>query len=310
MKLGGEALAANPSNPSSLGRSWLSEASVARLPTEYRTWRGGEGLLAAKDQRNAVASGHPRTGSVKSAVTAVTLVTLGALIAACATLFVALGCLHATSLMPAILSWWRVQDLLYAFLIALTNNVDNLGARIAYSIQGTKVSTPVNIWISIITFIISFGAALLGTAVIGSLGAKAASVIAMTLLAGLGSLMILQAGKQTSYLEEPQEQDRKSLWSVLLKPQHADVDASKHIDFKEGTVLGVALSVNNIGGGLSAGIIGVPPFLVGFLSAVLSFVALWAGNYLAEFFVKRGIARKAAVIGGVLLIIIGIKQVF
>jgi len=50
--------------------------------------------------------------------------------------------------------------------------------------------------------------------------------------------------------------------------------------------------------------------LVGFLSVLVSFVALWAGNYVAEFFVRRGIANKAAVVGGLLLIIIGIKQVF
>lgn len=268
-----------------------------------------------KNERQKAAGIDDRpTPSLKSAITAVMLVTLGALMAAGATLLVAMGYVYLVSATEAF-SWWRMQDFSYAFLIALANNVDNLGARIAYSIQGTKVSTPINLWISVITFIISFGAALLGTAVIGSLGAKAASMIAMALLAGLGSLMIIHAGRQASHAEElreeePQEKDRKSLWSVLLQPQHADVDASKHIDFKEGTVLGIALSINNIGGGLSAGIIGVTPFLVGFLSAVVSFLALWAGNYVAEFFVKRGVANRASALGGVLLIIIGIKQVF
>jgi putative sporulation protein YtaF len=94
----------------------------------------------------------------------------------------------------------------------------------------------------------------------------------------------------------------------LLKPENADLDDSKHIDFKEATVLGVALSINNVGGGLSAGMIGLNSFLVGFLSAVLSFVALWAGNYVAEFFIRRNISNKAAVVGGILLIAIGIEQ--
>ncbi len=100
------------------------------------------------------------------------------------------------------------------------------------------------------------------------------------------------------------------MWTILLKPHKADVDKSRHIDFKEGTVLGIALSINNIGGGVSAGIIGVDPFLVALLSALVSFLALWAGNYMAEFFVKRNIAEKAAAVGGALLIVIGIKQLF
>ncbi len=46
------------------------------------------------------------------------------------------------------------------------------------------------------------------------------------------------------------------------------------------------------------------------LPALVSFIVLWAGNYVAEFFVKRNITEKAAVVGGLLLIAIGIKQVF
>jgi putative sporulation protein YtaF len=246
-------------------------------------------------------------GSLALAISAVMRATASSVIVAGAILLAALLYVYSTD--------WTllnigVQNLLYAILIALANNVDNLGARIAYSIQGTKVSTLINLWISLITFIISFGAAVLGAEVAGSVGTKAAAAVAMMLLTGLGSLMILQARARPWHEEEPPQKDAKKLWSVLLRPHHADLDASKHIDLKEGTVLGIALSINNIGGGLSAGIIGVTPVLVGFLSALISFVALWAGNYVAEFFVKRGISDKAALIGGVLLIIIGIKQVF
>ncbi len=207
-------------------------------------------------------------------------------------------------------SEWGFQAFFYACLIAISNNVDNLGARIAYSIQGTRISNVVNLWISIITFAISFAAASSGAAAIGYFGERAASLLAMGFLVALGSWMILQARKPTWREDQPPAKDQVSLWRVLLKPHQADVDRSRHIDFKEGTVLGVALSINNMGGGLSAGIIGVDPFLVALLSALVSFAALWAGNYMAEFFVKRNIAEKAAAVGGVLLIAIGIKQVF
>lgn len=204
---------------------------------------------------------------------------------------------------------WHIQTFLCTMLIALTNNVDNLGARIAYSIQGTRVSTIINLWISIITFVVSFAAATFGAEAIGYLGARGASMLAMGFLVAIGAWMILQARKPGWREQEPSTGGAANLLTILLKPTGADLDKSRHIDFNEGTVLGIALSINNIGGGLSGGIIGANPFLVALLSAVVSFSALWAGNYMAEVFVRRNITAKAAIVGGALLIAIGIKQV-
>ncbi len=198
----------------------------------------------------------------------------------------------------------------YAIIIALANNVDNLGARIAYSIQGTRVDILINLWISIITFIISASAAFSGAAVIGAFGKDIASLIAMAMLVGLGLWMIIQALRQSWHEKIHEEKTSSGHLVIFRKPHHADVDDSKHIDFKEGTFLGVALSINNIGGGVSAGVLRIDPILVGFLSALVSFIALLAGNYVADYFVRRRIADKAAVIGGLLLILIGVKQVF
>ena len=48
---------------------------------------------------------------------------------------------------------------------------------------------------------------------------------------------------------------------------------------------------------------------MGFLSAVFNFIALWAGNYIAEFFVRYNLDRKAGFLGGIILIGIGIEQI-
>jgi putative sporulation protein YtaF len=203
-----------------------------------------------------------------------------------------------------------MRHLMYTFFIALTNNFDNVGARIAYSMGGIKISTLVNLWITLITFVISFLAAIFGAMVTGSLGRRFSSVIAMVLLVAIGSWMILEPYLKKKLSPNPSGEKSKSIFGILWKPENADMDNSKHIDFKEATLLGIALSINNIGGGLSAGMIGLNSFLVGFLSAALNFIALWAGNHLAEFFIKRNIADKAAVVGGIVLIAIGIEQLF
>ncbi|MFB3886638.1 MAG: manganese efflux pump [Thermodesulfobacteriota bacterium] len=203
-----------------------------------------------------------------------------------------------------------MRHLLYAFFIALTNNYDNIGARIAYSVEGIKITTPINFWISVITFVISFLAASSGTLIKGSLGKEFSSVIAMVLLVAIGSWMILEPYLKKKCIEKFTHENSRSILCIFLKPKNADTDKSKHIDLKEATLLGIALSINNIGGGLSAGMIGINSLLVGLLSAMLSFFALWAGNYFAEFFIKRNMTNKATFLGGILLIAIGIEQLF
>jgi putative sporulation protein YtaF len=201
-----------------------------------------------------------------------------------------------------------LRHFLYAFLIALTNNVDNIGARIAYSIRGIQITIPINLWISLITFVISFLAAYSGTKISGSLG-KMSSVIAAVILIAIGFKMIFDQYMGNKCGESPFFKKWNGICQLLGKPVDADKDKLKHLDFKEATLLGIALSINNVGGGLSAGMIGLNSFLIGLLSAVLSFIALSVGNQAAEFFIKRNISSKAAIAGGILLIAIGIEQI-
>jgi len=204
-----------------------------------------------------------------------------------------------------------MYHLVYILLISLANNLDNIGVRIAYSIRGIKISIPINMWIAVITFIISGFAAYSGTLITGLLSKQLASIISMVLLSGIGLWIIAEPYmKKNSNVLNRSHQDRGSnIWHIIVNPEKADSDNSKHIDFKEATVLGIALSINNIGGGLGAGMIGLNSFWVGFFSAVISFVALWAGNYITDYLAKWHIGNKATVVAGIALILIGIEQI-
>jgi putative sporulation protein YtaF len=254
-------------------------------------------------QFNGSRNGDACAGSLRSAIVATVVVAFGAFAGA------AMLALAALLLSTAANSQLPFHRLLSAVVIALANNVDNLGARLAYSVQGTRVSIAINAWISVITLIISGAAAYFGGAIMALLGKIFASFLAMAMLVALGLWMILHARLQSWHERIHEEKTASRHIHILGKPHHADIDDSKHIDFAEGTVLGFALSINNIGGGVTAGVLGVDPLLVGFLSAAISFAALFAGNYVAEFFIKRRISDKAAVVGGVALILIGLKQV-
>ena len=204
-----------------------------------------------------------------------------------------------------------MHNLLYTFFIAFTNNLDNIGVRIAYSIQGIRIAALINVWISVITFVISGLAAYSGTILSEFLSKRLSSVIAMLLLTAIGLWMIMEPfiRRKNHGAAQADQGNKISVFHVLLNPTKADMDKSKHIDFKEATLLGFALSINNVGGGVSAGMIGLNPFWVGLLSAVLSFLALWIGNLIAEVFIKWNVTNKAAVAAGFLLIAIGIEQI-
>jgi len=197
------------------------------------------------------------------------------------------------------------------FLIAISNNVDNTAARIAYSIKGIRISFPVNLWITVITFAITYFATVSGTIISGLLSKRFSSIVAMVILTAIGLWMILEQylKKADDHTEEPQGEEKKGVFHIMRKPERADMDRSKHIDFKEATLLGIALSINNVGGGVSAGMIGLIPFWVGLSSALVNFVIMWGGNYMAETFIRWNLSHRATVVAGMILIAIGIEQV-
>ncbi|MBE0069153.1 MAG: hypothetical protein PWQ59_524 [Thermoanaerobacterium sp.] len=200
---------------------------------------------------------------------------------------------------------------LYALFIALANNVDNISVRIAYSIRGIKITTIKNLWISLITFLISTIAAVSGNLISGIFSKQLSSLLSMILLASIGLWIMLEPyfKKNNTDTDEIHKDGNKNIYIILKRPEKADIDNSNDIDFKEATMLGIALSINNIGGGISAGMIGLNSFFIGFFSALISFIALWTGNYVTDFLNRWNFNRKATVIAGLILILIGLKQI-
>jgi putative sporulation protein YtaF len=195
----------------------------------------------------------------------------------------------------------------FSILIALSNNLDNISVRIAYSIRGIKISVFMNLWISAITCIFTITAAFAGKELSGFFNAQISAIISMIVLCMIGLWIIFGDSIKTGY--KKRQKKWNNLLDILGSPEIADSDNSKRIDFKEATILGIALSLDGVGGGLSAGMIGISPFILGLLSGLVSFFTLLIGNYLAEFFKKWHLGDKVNIIAGLFLIVIGLKQV-
>lgn len=203
------------------------------------------------------------------------------------------------------------MDFFYILLIALANNLDNIGVRIAYSIKGIRITNLKNLWISVITFLISSIAAFSGSIVSKLFSRKVSSFISMALLIAIGIWIIAEPYIKRKAGRSPEQGMPRgnNIYDILREPENADMDNSKDIDFKEATFLGIALSINNIGGGLSAGMIGLNSIFVGFFSAAISFVALWMGNMISRLISRLNLGNKAVIAAGVLMILLGIRQI-
>lgn len=199
------------------------------------------------------------------------------------------------------------MDFFYLLIISLVNNLDTIGVRVAYSVKGIKIPLYTNLWVTLIAFLFSAIAAQSGSGLANILPEKTVKIISMLLLVFIGFWLIVEP-----YFSQEKKSRKKNthVLAILADPSKADQDGSKEIDFKEATFLGVALSLNNIGGGITAGMLGFGWLAVGLLSALFSFIVLQVGNKLTYYLQEWRLGSKAPFLAGFLLIIIGIRQLF
>ncbi|MCP3030544.1 manganese efflux pump [Halobacillus sp. A1] len=111
-----------------------------------------------------------------------------------------------------------------------------------------------------------------------------------------------------SNYRKPAEKEQDNIWTqparILQSPEAADVDHSGGIHGKEVWLLGLALSLDTIGAGVSGVFIGIPPFFTAGLIFLMTSAMLYGG-------LKSGakLSRKLdylSALPGFLLIIIGL----
>lgn len=181
------------------------------------------------------------------------------------------------------------MHLAYLFFIALINSIDNMGIGIAFSIAGIRVSLLKNILISFLAFAISYISSLSGGFISHYLNECISSIIGVLILVFMGVRMI--------YLSYYGKKEDK-------------IDEVELLEFKEAIFVGIVLALDDIGSSVSSGLIGYSPLMVSLPYFIISFFIFSFGNYGTKFIVKMKIGKKATVISGSMMIIIGLLQFF
>lgn len=95
---------------------------------------------------------------------------------------------------------------------------------------------------------------------------------------------------------------------ILRDPSYADSDRSGHITGWEAVMLGIALSLDAFGAGMSFALLGYPPFLTSILVAVMSSALLFTGTIIGERCEQIKWFRRLTWLPPVLLICIGLLK--
>jgi putative sporulation protein YtaF len=207
-----------------------------------------------------------------------------------------------------------------AFLIALSCNLDNVGVGISYGVRGIRLPFTTNLYIASLTAAGTCLAMVMGRQSFWFLSPESGAILGGAILCVMGAWVIVQEtwlrGGQTQAETQPEPREEaapQSIWPRLLlilgSPSLADQDQSGHIDLKEGTLLGLALLLNNLPNGVAAAMLQLPVGPVTLGVGVLSILTFWLGLGLGGRMGARGNGKWTWMASGLLLLGIGLMEI-
>lgn len=214
------------------------------------------------------------------------------------------------------------MNLLGVLLLAVSLSMDALGIGISYGLRGIRTPWKARIIICIISMLFTGAAVGLGNVLLMIIPPEAARLVGAGMLVLLGLFIIVQ-----SFWEKNKEPTLKKKGDTILNvafkslgitvkiirnPASCDFDDSKHIDTFEAIYLGVALSIDSFGAGISSAVSGVNSTLVPVAAGVCQLLFLCCGDLLGRRLklFKSINSQVFVVISGVLLIVLAMLRYF
>lgn len=185
-----------------------------------------------------------------------------------------------------------LSPFIIANLIGIGSNLDNCGVSIAYGAQRIKLPH----WVNAIINVIGFCTALLGTYA----GRVFSHYIPETDAKWVACIVLWAIGLYTLYSAYLHPRiSRKT--EQMIKPQKPG--------FKQGIILGFALSFTNLASGFSATIAHAATIWATAISIMVwGYIMIWIGNTVAIGFIARLLGKYSSLVAGLLLMSIGLHQ--
>lgn len=201
------------------------------------------------------------------------------------------------------------MNALTILLFAAAASLDNLAVGISFGIRRTHIPLLSNAIIAAITMTVTYVALVAGNTFTHLLPERWAQTAGGTFIVAIGLWSIISnVHKKMTALTVSHVP--ASLSSVLHNPATADRDANAVISWKESFLLGTALALNNVAMGIGAGAAGLSPLWTTLAAGAFSLLALGGGASLGNKVVKTLFGSYSNLVAGVLLIAIGVYQIY
>lgn len=211
----------------------------------------------------------------------------------------------------------RKMHILPVLLFLISSSLDNFIVGLGYGIKKIRINLLNNILIALISGAGTFISMLCGKFFLRYIPLRFSSYIGSALLILL-SLYFIFDFFRLKYREKHFKRKKSNntiqkidLYDeILMHPELIDKDNSSTIDSKEALILGVALSLNNIGLGIGVSIIGLNIYLLSTLSIFFSLFFIQAGFYIGDSIFSKLLEKYASLISGCIILFLGIYSIF
>lgn len=215
----------------------------------------------------------------------------------------------------------KSEQFILTVLMAVICSADSLAVGISYGIKKIFIPLTSNVIIAAATCAGTFIAMQSGKFISHYINTRIACDAGALIIILMGAAVIILSRKKTDETKvinknnEIKESAAKcSIWekiyAILQNPFMADSDFSGKISKSESLLLGAALAVNNVANGFGAGMTGMSPAFTSFISFTTSLIFIWLGIKIGHDFSFGKVGRYSDIISGLLLIAIGIYEMF
>lgn len=216
-----------------------------------------------------------------------------------------------------------LKSILLILAIGIASNLDNAGIGISYGVRKIRISLIPNFMIALMGFLLALLGGLFGNLISLWLTPFICQFISMIVLVSIGVYVLGQQylanhkpeavfvfnqphPKKEALEEGPAE---NVFFRILRCPEEADWDNSKSIGLTESIILGIALSLNNLAGGFSAGVTNLNILATALVSGLFSFLFISLCASFGLKFAAGRLGEKATIISGIMLILVGLRQI-
>lgn len=205
--------------------------------------------------------------------------------------------------------------------LAFAISLDGFSVGTIYGLRKMHIPLTAILLISACSFLMIIVSMTMGNIIEPVLSPRAASNLGGGLLILIGSGALLQYFRGQRKRQEPKPQIRKQhrlkkkcsrlriFAKIFRDPVSADLDHSGNISVIEASLLGLALSFDAFGAGISAAFLGYATIWTACIVAFMSGLFLWTGKTIGYRCSEMAFMNKASFIPGLLLIIIGIWKI-